>query len=168
MWTWMRKIICPININTKAKAKKYFRGINFTLISAPTVWDLQARSQYVDAMAPQHIEPSHVLLQQFWMFLSVHAAASSRTNTHPASSFNLKIQKFTVSTTLRPSRLEYPICLRHPGAKIIRTSQLDASVSILYIQSLKSSGIVYYDSTGCFQCRLWILSRNSGFKRKSA
>ena len=33
----MRKIICPININTKAKAKKYFRGINFTLIPVPTV-----------------------------------------------------------------------------------------------------------------------------------
>ena len=30
MWTWMRKIMCPININTKAKAKEYFRGINFT------------------------------------------------------------------------------------------------------------------------------------------
>ena len=28
----MRKIICPININAKAKAKKYFRGIDFTLI----------------------------------------------------------------------------------------------------------------------------------------
>ena len=33
----MRKIICPININTKAKAKKYFWGINFTLISVSTV-----------------------------------------------------------------------------------------------------------------------------------
>ena len=33
MWTWMRKIICPININTKAKAKEYFRGIKFTLVS---------------------------------------------------------------------------------------------------------------------------------------
>ena len=31
----MRKIICPININTKAK--KYFWGINFTLISVSTV-----------------------------------------------------------------------------------------------------------------------------------
>ena len=33
----MRKIICPIHINTKAKAKKYFQGINFTLISVSTV-----------------------------------------------------------------------------------------------------------------------------------
>ena len=33
----MRKIICPININTKAKAKKYFRGINFTSFSMSTV-----------------------------------------------------------------------------------------------------------------------------------
>ena len=33
----MRKIICPININAKAKAKTYFRGINFTLISVSTV-----------------------------------------------------------------------------------------------------------------------------------
>ena len=33
----MPKIVCPININTKAKAKNYFRGINFTLISVPTV-----------------------------------------------------------------------------------------------------------------------------------
>ena len=37
MWTWMRKVICPIKINTKAKANKYFRGINFTLISVSTV-----------------------------------------------------------------------------------------------------------------------------------
>ena len=29
----MRKIICPININ--AKAKKYVRGIDFTLVSVP-------------------------------------------------------------------------------------------------------------------------------------
>ena len=28
-----QKIICPININTKAKAKKYYRGIDFTLVS---------------------------------------------------------------------------------------------------------------------------------------
>ena len=33
----MRKIICPININTKAKAKNYYRGINFILISVSTV-----------------------------------------------------------------------------------------------------------------------------------
>ena len=33
----MRNIICPSNINTKAKAKRYFRGINFTLISVSTV-----------------------------------------------------------------------------------------------------------------------------------
>ena len=33
----MRKIVGPININTKAKAKKYFQGINFTLISVSTV-----------------------------------------------------------------------------------------------------------------------------------
>ena len=37
MWTWMRKMICPSNINTKEKAKKYFWGINFTLISVSTV-----------------------------------------------------------------------------------------------------------------------------------
>ena len=35
MWIWMRNTICPININTKAK--EYFRGINFTLISVSTV-----------------------------------------------------------------------------------------------------------------------------------
>ena len=40
----MRKIICPININTKAKVKKYFRGINFTLISVPTVSALHQKS----------------------------------------------------------------------------------------------------------------------------
>ena len=33
----MRQIICPINFNTKAKAKEYFRGINFTLVSVSTV-----------------------------------------------------------------------------------------------------------------------------------
>ena len=37
MWTWIWKIICPNNINTKAKAKEYFRGINFTLISVSMV-----------------------------------------------------------------------------------------------------------------------------------
>ena len=41
MWTWMRKIICPINLNTKAKAKRYFRGINFTLMSVSTVFRVQ-------------------------------------------------------------------------------------------------------------------------------
>ena len=34
----MEKIICPIDINTKAKAKEYVRGINFTLISVSTVF----------------------------------------------------------------------------------------------------------------------------------
>ena len=38
MWICMRKTICPININSKAKAKEYFRGINFTLISVSTVF----------------------------------------------------------------------------------------------------------------------------------
>ena len=33
----MRSIICPINIIAKAKATKYSRGINFTLISVATV-----------------------------------------------------------------------------------------------------------------------------------
>ena len=33
----MRKTICPININTEAKAKKYVRRINFTLISVSMV-----------------------------------------------------------------------------------------------------------------------------------
>ena len=32
----MRKSIGPININTKAKATKYFRGLNFTSISVST------------------------------------------------------------------------------------------------------------------------------------
>ena len=39
----MRKIICLMNINTKAKAKNYFQGINFTLISVSTV--LSAKGQ---------------------------------------------------------------------------------------------------------------------------
>ena len=33
----MRKIICPININTKAKAKDHFQRIDFTLISVSMV-----------------------------------------------------------------------------------------------------------------------------------
>ena len=33
----MRKVICRININTKAKAKNSFWGINFTLIFVSTV-----------------------------------------------------------------------------------------------------------------------------------
>ena len=33
----MRKMICPINSNTKAKAKDDFRGVNFALISVSTV-----------------------------------------------------------------------------------------------------------------------------------
>ena len=37
MWTCMRKIICPSNINTKAKANKCFPGFNFTSISVSTV-----------------------------------------------------------------------------------------------------------------------------------
>ena len=47
MWTWMRKIICPININTKAKAKDYFRGINFTLISVSTVSYKKKKTQEI-------------------------------------------------------------------------------------------------------------------------
>ena len=34
----MRKIICPIDFNTKAKAKTYVWGINFTSISVSTVF----------------------------------------------------------------------------------------------------------------------------------
>ena len=33
----MRKIICPININTKAKATKYLGGIHSTLMCVATV-----------------------------------------------------------------------------------------------------------------------------------
>ena len=36
IWISIWKIICPININTKAKAREYFREINFTFISVST------------------------------------------------------------------------------------------------------------------------------------
>ena len=47
MWTWMWKSSVPINIDTKAKAKKQFGGINFTSIFNFRVYGIQFQKSMI-------------------------------------------------------------------------------------------------------------------------